>query len=61
MTSYMERKRTHKRERQKRPNGDWIVAPLCHVQNLTTAYKASTDWREVDCCKCLAKRGKEKP
>ncbi len=51
-------KKTHKRGRQKNFFGEWIVGPLCYVQNLTWAYTATTDWRFVTCMKCLRKRGK---
>jgi hypothetical protein len=48
-------KKVHLRKRHENFFGEFIVAPLCHVQNLTWAYTASTNIKEVTCEKCLTK------
>lgn len=58
MTGYMENKKTHKNSRYNSPVFGWVVRPECRVDNLTTAYKASTNWKNVTCVKCLKKERK---
>lgn len=37
---------------------DYEVLPICKVYNTTTAYRGSTDWKKVNCKKCLKYRYK---
>jgi hypothetical protein len=56
MSKYMDNKKVHKRSRYNSKIFGWVVRPECRVDNLTYAYKASTNWSEVTCEKCLKKK-----
>ena len=36
----------------------YVVRPLCKIDNKTFAYSATTNWLDVTCKRCLAKKEK---
>jgi len=48
-------KKVHKWQRMQDWQNNWVVRPICKVDNKTLCYEATTEIKKVTCERCLTK------